>query len=287
MNQAPQNNPLLPRNMTAKARDAGVGKVNKHPAEAFLLAITAGGLIAIAFIFYTAVTTGADFLGYGPKKLLGGLCFSVGLILIVVNGGELFTGSTLAVVARASGRVSTLQMLKNWALVYVGNFVGAITMAAMMFGAAQHTFAGGRLGLNYLQIAQGKMHHDFGAAILLGIGCNILVCSAIWMTFSAKTLTDKAVACVLPVAMFVAAGFEHCVANMFQIPMALFIKDFADPTFFAGLGVQAADFADLSWSGFFLDNLLPVTLGNIIGGAGFVGVVYWWTYLRHEPVVHD
>ncbi|MDV7144258.1 formate transporter FocA [Tropicimonas sp. TH_r6] len=271
---------LLPPEMAKKAEDLGVAKATKRPRNAFALAVSAGFFIGIAFIFYTVVTTGNPNMGWGASKMLGGLAFSLGLMLVVVCGGELFTSTVLTVVAKASGKISWAQLSKNWGLVYVGNFVGCICLVAIMQVAKHYEFADGQLGLNYMKIAQHKLHHDFAQAVALGLMCNVMVCLGVWMTFSAHSVTDKLLAVTMPVAMFVAAGFEHCVANMFQIPMAIMTKTFAGPEFWEATGTTAAAFADLTWSNFFLANLLPVTIGNIIGGGLFVGLLYWFIYLR-------
>lgn len=273
-------NPILPPDMAKKAEDVGVAKATKRPRNAFALAVSAGVFIGIAFIFYTVVTTGNPNMGWGASKLMGGLAFSLGLMLVVVNGGELFTSSVLTVVAKASGKITWSQLGKNWVLVYVGNFVGCLGLVAIMQMAKHYEFAGGQVGVNYMTIAQHKLHHDFTQAIALGIMCNLLVCLAVWMTFSAQTVTDKLLAVTLPVAMFVAAGFEHCVANMFQIPMAIMTVTLAGPEFWEAAGTTAEQFSDLTWPNFFFANLLPVTIGNIIGGGLMVGLLYWFIYLR-------
>ncbi|MFD0979456.1 formate transporter FocA [Tropicimonas aquimaris] len=271
---------LLPQAMAWKAEDMGVAKATKNPVSTFVLAITAGAFIGIAFIFYTVVTTGNTGMGWGANRLMGGLAFSLGLMLVVVNGGELFTSTVLTVVARASRKITWAQLARNWALVYAGNFVGAFGLVLIMQMAKHYELANGQLGLNYMSIAQHKLHHEFGQAVALGVMCNVMVCLGVWMTFSARTVTDKLLAVVLPVAMFVAAGFEHCVANMFQIPMAILTRDAVGPEFWEATGASAAQFADLTWSNFLMHNLLPVTLGNIIGGGLLVGLLYWFIYLR-------
>ncbi|SFD09523.1 formate transporter FocA [Tropicimonas isoalkanivorans] len=271
---------LLPADMARKAENLGVTKATKAPLSAFILAVTAGAFIGIAFVFYTVVTTGNDALGWGLNRLIGGIAFSLGLMLVVVNGGELFTSTVLTVVARASRKITSAQLARNWALVYAGNFVGALGLVLIMQAARHYTLGGGQLGISYMSIAQHKLHHTFTQAVALGVMCNVMVCLGVWMTFSARSVTDKLLAVVLPVAMFVAAGFEHCVANMFQIPMAILTVNAADATFWAETGKTAADFADLTWGNFLLHNLLPVTIGNIIGGGLLVGLLYWFIYLR-------
>ncbi len=271
---------LLPPQMAERAADVGVSKATKDPLKAFLLALTAGAHIGIAFVFYTTVTTGAGDFPWGFTRLIGGMAFSLGLIFVIITGGELFTSSVLTLVARASGKISWKSLCVNWSLVYSGNLAGAFVLVSLMLMTKQYTFAEGEVGINTMRIAQHKLHHDFFQAVALGIMCNVLVCIAVWMTFSARSLTDKVMVMILPVAMFVSAGFEHCIANMFQVPMAIGIKNLAGPEFWQATGLSPADFADLTFGNFFINNLIPVTLGNIIGGGVFVGLGYWLIYLR-------
>lgn len=271
---------LLPPQMAERAAETGVGKATKDPMKSFLLAISAGIHIGIAFVFYTTVTTGTGDMAWGLSRFIGGFAFSLGLILVVVTGGELFTSSVLTLVARASGKISWSMLIKNWVIVYFGNLAGALMLVACMLVSKQYMFDGGQVGLNAMAISQHKLHHDFMQAVALGIMCNVLVCVAVWMTFSGRTLTDKIMVMILPVAMFVAAGFEHCIANMFQVPMAIGIKYFAPAEFWQMTGANIADYADLNLMGFLINNLLPVTIGNIIGGGVFVGIWYWLIYLR-------
>ncbi|MEZ8327410.1 formate transporter FocA [Vibrio splendidus] len=271
---------LLPPQMAERAADIGVGKATKDPTKSFLLAISAGIHIGIALVFYTIVTTGAGDLPWGITRVLGGLAFSLGLILVVVTGGELFTSSVLTLVARASGKISWGTLVKNWATVYIGNLIGALLLVACMLLTKQYMFDHGQVGLNAMAISQHKMHHGFIQAIALGIMCNVLVCIAVWMTFSGRTLTDKIAVLILPVAMFVSSGFEHCIANMFQVPLAIGIKTFAPAEFWTMTGANPADYVDLNMMDFLMNNLLPVTIGNIIGGGIFVGMWYWLIYLR-------
>jgi len=231
-------------------------KATKAFLSAFYLAITAGMFISIAFVFYITVITGADDLAWGVKNFIGGIAFSLGLLLVVVVGGELFTSSTLTLIAKASNRITTKQMLKNWMTVYFGNFIGATFLVFLIF------------------------FHSFTEAIALGILCNILVCLSIWMAFGARTITDKMFAVLLPVAMFVASGFEHSIANMFMVPTGIMIQNFAGPEFWQTIGMQASDFSDLNSSNFIIDNLIPVTIGNILGGGVIVGLMHWMIYLR-------
>jgi formate transporter len=272
---------LLPPQMARKAEDVGVAKAGLGPLRMFALAVLAGAFIALGAIFSTTATAGsAGVIPFGLARLAGGLVFSLGLILVVIAGAELFTGNNLIVMAWASGKVSTSLMLRNWAIVYVGNFVGSILTAILMFFSEQYTFGSGAIGLNALTIANAKSGLEFVPALMLGVLCNALVCLAVWLCMSARTTTDKILAILFPITAFVAAGFEHSIANMYFIPIGLLIKGGAGEAFWTTIGKTAADFPNLTWANFFLANLLPVTLGNIFGGAGLVGLVYWFIYLR-------
>ncbi len=280
MNSLNQFDSLLPPQMAERAAEIGESKATKDPMKAFLLAISAGLHIGIAFVFYTTVTTGAGDMPWGITRFIGGLAFSLGLILVIITGGELFTSSVLTLVARASGKISWRNLLTHWTLVYIGNLVGAILLVGIMLVSKQYLSSNGEVGINTLQIAQHKLHHDFFQAVALGLMCNVLVCVAVWMTFSGRTLTDKILVTILPVAMFVSAGFEHCIANMFQVPMAIAIKTFAPDSFWQITGQNASMYTDLNLIDFVINNLIPVTIGNVIGGGLFVGLGYWIIYLR-------
>lgn len=283
---------LVPKEMAAKMENIGVAKVNLGPLRMFALAILAGAFIALGAIFATTVTTGAGgAVPFGITKLLGGLVFCLGLILVIGAGAELFTGNNLIMMAWASGKVSTFRLLRNWVIVYLGNFVGSVLTAVFMLLSQQYTFGGNAIGLNALNIASGKLTYGFTQALVLGIFCNALVCLAVWLAAGARSATDKILAVIFPITAFVAAGFEHSVANMYFIPIGLFIKDFAPGGFWEAAGTAPASFANLTWGNFFLANLLPVTIGNIIGGGVMVGLVYWFIYLRpswtHHPLKSD
>ncbi|MFN3982570.1 MAG: formate transporter FocA [Caldilinea sp.] len=292
MNNELRIDALLPADMAAKAEAIGVKKANLDVMSMFVLAVLAGAFIALGAIFATTVTAGAfgstlpngstaaTTWPTGWQRLLGGLVFSLGLILVVVGGAELFTGNNLIVMAWANGKVSTRLLGLNWLVVYVGNFVGSVATAVLMLWTRQYEFSGGQIGLQALTIANHKVGLDFWQAMMLGILCNALVCLAVWLTYSARSTTDKIVAIVPPITAFVAAGFEHSVANMYFIPMAMLIKSTALSEFWATVGRTPADFANLTMTNFLVRNLIPVTIGNIIGGAVLVGAVYWFVYLR-------
>jgi formate/nitrite transporter len=275
---------LLPAEMAEKAEHIGVQKTRLEAPRLLVLAILAGAFIAFGAMFSTIVVAGADgVLPYGVARLLAGLVFSVGLILVVVGGAELFTGNNLMVMAWAGGRVSLGEMLRAWALVYLGNFIGATVTALLVFATASY---GHGVGAAALAIAEGKASLPFLPALVRGILGNVLVCLAVWLCYSARTTTDRILAIVPPIAAFVAAGFEHSVANMYLIPYGILIRNFAPPDFWAGIGAAPDQFPALTLGGMSA-NLVPVTIGNVIGGGVLVGAVYWFAYLRHRPAPSD
>jgi len=286
---------LIPAEMAAKAEAVGVKKATGNALQLFALAVLAGAFIALGAIYCTTILAGgisikdatgaamaSTALPYGVNRLLAGLVFCLGLILVIVGGAELFTGNNLIVMAWANKKVTTLQLLRNWGIVYAGNFVGSIATAVIMFLSKQWDFSNGAVGATMLNIANSKSSLEFIPAIALGIMCNAMVCMAVWLCFSARSTTDKILSIIFPISGFVAAGFEHSVANMYFIPIGLFVKAGASADFWTKIGKTAADFANLTWGNFFLKNLIPVTIGNIIGGAVMVGVVYWFIYLRGQ-----
>jgi formate/nitrite transporter len=272
---------LLPAEMAEKAEKSGVRKATLDIPSSFTLSVLAGAFIALGGVFATTVVAGAaGVLPFGLIRLLAGTVFSLGLILVLVGGAELFTGNNLIVMAWASGRVSTGLLLRNWLVVYLGNFVGATGTAVLVYLGGQHLFGSGAVGAAALATANVKTGLGFVQAVALGTLCNALVCLAVWLTLSARTVADKVLAIVPPIAAFVAAGFEHSIANMYFIPMGLFIKAGAPDLFWTQIGKTAADYPNLTWERFVVGNLVPVTIGNIIGGAVLVGIVYWFVYLR-------
>jgi formate transporter FocA len=278
---------LLPPEMAKKAENIGVNKVNLGPFRMLALAVLAGAFIALGAVFMTTVTAGASgVLPYGIARLLGGVAFCLGLILVVVAGAELFTGNNLIVMAWASRKVTTGKLLRNWIIVYFGNFIGAVLTAYGVYLSGQYAFGQGAVGLQALTIANAKVGLSFTQAIVLGVFCNALVCMAVWLCMSARTTTDRILSILFPISAFVAAGFEHSIANMYFVPVALFIKNGAPAEFWSNIGKTAADFSNVTWGNFFVANLLPVTIGNIIGGVLMVGLVYWFIYLRPSWTGH-
>ena len=246
----------------------------------FVLAILAGVFIAFGAQFYTLVVHDSG-LAFGLNNLIGGLVFCLGLILVVIAGAELFTGNTLIVMGFIERRVSARQLLKGWSIVYLGNLVGSLVMVLLMYYTAQWGFHGAMVGGKALLIANAKVDMTFLEAFMRGIVCNVLVCLAIWLAFSGRSTIDKIVAVIFPVTAFVASGFEHCVANMYFVPMGLALN--GQPEVLAaaqGMAGQPIMLGNLTVAGFIVKNLIPVTLGNIIGGSLLVGVIYWSVYLR-------
>ena len=277
----PSFDALLPPEIAAKATDIGAAKAGMSSLPMFALAVLAGAFIALGAMFATTVVAGAaDSIPFGVTRLLAGLVFCLGLILVVVAGAELFTGNNLIAMAWADRKVSGRRLIRNWAIVYTGNLVGALATVALVFWGGQYEFGDGAVGSSALAIADAKSGLGFGRALALGIMCNALVCIAVWLTYSARSVTDKILAIIFPITAFVAAGFEHSVANMYFLPAGLAIKDQGSDSFYAASGVSPSDYPDLTLSNVVLENLIPVTIGNVIGGSVMVGLVYWLIYVR-------
>ena len=235
------------------------------------LAVLAGAFISLGALFYTVTMTSGKSgpgLPFGLLRVAGGVTFSLGLVLVVVGGAELFTGNNLIAMAWAVGCVQTRQVVRNWVWVYLGNLLGAGGTVLLVLLAGVQTLADGAVGETMVQIARGKIALDPVSAFARGILCNVLVCLAVWLCMGARSVADKILAIVFPITAFVACGFEHSVANMFFLPL--------------GIALAAGGSAPLSVMGA-LSNLVLVTLGNIIGGTVLVALVYWFVYLRTEP----
>jgi formate/nitrite transporter len=277
---------LLPPDMARRAEDVGVAKAALSPVTMLVLAVLAGAFIALGGVFATVAlagaTAGSGAPPWGVLRVLAGVAFSLGLILVVVGGAELFTGNNLIVMAWASGRIRTRALLRNWGLVFAGNFAGAVATAFLVYLGGTHRLGGGHFGVAALEIAAGKLQLRFAQAVALGILCNVLVCLAVWLALSARSTADRIMAVVPPVAAFVAAGFEHSIANMYFLPLGWFVATL-DPDFAVAHGLDR-DAQALTWTRFLVGNLVPVTLGNLIGGVLLVGLVYWFVYLRRPPL---
>lgn len=275
----PRMDSLLPADMALACEAAGAAKAARDAVALLVLGVLAGAFIALGAMFMTVVLTGSGDLPFGVARLLAGLVFSLGLILVVVGGAELFTGDSLMIVACASRRISVAQLMRAWGLVYIGNIIGSLGTAMLVFFAGQHGFAGGAVGETALTVASAKAALPTGQLFFLAVLCNVLVCLAVWMTFGGRTTIDKVVVVVPPVAAFVATGLEHSIANLYLLPYALGIKAWAAPEFWAAIGKSPSDF-ELLTIGATLHNIAVSTIGNLIGGSFMVGAVYWFVYLR-------
>lgn len=260
-----------PKEIAEKVASVGVAKARLPLLSTLMLGVLAGGFIGLGALYFALVVSDAQ-LSFGIARMLGGMVFSLGLILVVVGGAELFTGNNLLVMAWADGKITTAEMLRNWVLVYASNAVGAIGLAVVVYLSNHAGMNQGAVGLAYVKIAAAKSALPFWDAFFKGVLCNLLVCLAVWMALAGRSVTDKVFAIILPISAFVAAGFEHCVANMYLIPLGIFLKDSVAAT----ANVNAAS---LDWSGF-VGNLIPVTLGNIVGGSVMVALVYYLVYRR-------
>jgi formate transporter len=277
----PSLDALLPAQMAAKAADVGAAKANMDAFRTLALGVLAGAFIALGAAFATTTAAGAEgSLPYGVTRMLMGVVFSLGLILVVVAGAELFTGNNLIVIAWAQRRIPLTRLLRNWGLVYVGNLAGALGTVALVYLARLHESGEGTVGAAALRIAQAKGELGFVQAIALGVLCNALVCLAVWLCLSARSVTDKVLAIVFPISAFVALGFEHSIANMYFLPLGILVREDAGDGFWSQSGVSPGDFPDVTLTDAIAGNLLPVTAGNIIGGSVMVGLVYWAVYLR-------
>ncbi len=276
----PALDPLLPPEIAIKAEQIGVAKTAMDPLRLFALAVLAGAFIGLGAMAATTAWTGtAGAFPFGVSRIIGGLVFSLGLILVLLGGAELFTGNNLMVMAWASRRIGTGALLRAWGIVFAGNLVGSVGTALLVFLGGHHLMDGGAVGATALAIAEAKSTLPFIRAFFLGVLCNVLVCLAVWICMGARSAGDKLLAVLFPVAAFVAAGFEHSVANMYFIPQGLLIRHGAGAEFWTMAGTTAGAYPAIGFGGL-LANLVPVTLGNIVGGGVLVGLVYWFIYLR-------
>lgn len=260
-----------PREISEKVETLGVTKARLPFLQTAMLGVLAGAFIGLGALFFTLVASDAT-LGFAATRVLGGFVFSLGLILVSVGGAELFTGNNLMVMAWADGRITAAELLRNWIIVYVANAAGAVGLAVAVYLANHGAMNGGAVAAAYVKIAAAKSALPFGEAFFKGVLCNLLVCLAVWMAMAGHTVVDKILAIVFPIAAFVAAGFEHSVANMYFIPLGLLLAD--------GVTLPATvNLSHLNLAGF-AQNLFAVTLGNIAGGAGLVALVYYFVYRR-------
>lgn len=273
-----------PAQMAARVEKAGITKGNMDFITMFVLAIMAGVFISFGAVFCTFVVQ-ESILSEGVTKLLGGFVFCIGLILVVVAGAELFTGNNLIIMAYVSRKVTLKQLIRNWIIVFLGNLAGSLIIVFLVYMSGHWTAGKAAVGVKALMIANGKVSLSFSQAFFRGILCNMLVCLAVWLCFSGRSVTDKILAILFPITAFVALGFEHSIANMYFIPAGLLIKNLPKVLEAAKtLQGAAPDLSKLTLAGFLFNNLFPVTLGNIVGGVVFIGAIYWFVYLRPSAI---
>ena len=261
-----------PTEIARRVEAVGEAKARLALLPLAMLGVLAGAFIGLGAMLFVLVKSDAS-MGFATSQLLGGLVFSLGLLMVVVAGAELFTGNNLLVMAWADGRIRIGQVLRNWTVVCLSNFAGAAGLAVLVFWSGHTDLNGGAVGQKVVQLALAKQELPFWTALVRGVLCNVLVCMAVWMAMAGRSVVDKAVAVVFPVMAFVAAGFEHSIANMYLMPLAMLIQQVGPPT-----PVAAATVTSMGMLG----NLLPVILGNLLGGAGLVGLVYHVIYLRQS-----
>jgi formate/nitrite transporter len=267
---------FAPGEIAALIETRGVAKANASAITTLVLGVVAGAFIGLGAVLSTTILSGST-PGSGAARWLAGIGFSLGLILVVVAGAELFTGNNLLVMGLVSRRITVALLLRNWALVYVGNLIGATSIVLMVWLAEWWKQSEGAVGATALSIAAAKTSLPFGVVLMRGVLANALVCLAVWLATGGRTVTDKVIAIVLPISAFVAAGFEHSVANMYFIPVGWLLK--REPTVVAAATATEEQLASLDIVGFG-NNLAAATIGNVIGGAVLVGLVYWFVYLR-------
>ena len=272
-------NDLSPKEIAEKVVEVGCTKAKLPFFKMLVLAILAGVYIGFGGELATMISHDLK-IGVGFTQFLAGSVFSVGLMLVVIGGAELFTGNSLMISACLQGKAKVSGLLKNWGTVYLGNFIGGVLLALLMFMAGLWKFNDASLGLKAVTIANAKVNLSFLEAFSRGILCNWLVCLAVWLAFGSRNIVGKIFAIYFPIMAFVASGFEHSIANMYFIPYGLFIKSSILSKFATSSSVQLPNLANLTWGNFFIKNLLPVTFGNIVGGAFFVGTIYWYVYLK-------
>ena len=253
-----------PREIAQRLDEVGLAKARLPLLQLVMLGLLAGAFIGLGALFSVIVLADAS-LGFAAQRLAAGAVFSLGLLLVVVAGAELFTGNNLLAMAWADGRLRGRDLLRNWLVVCLANFAGAAALALVVFLSGHAGMNGGAIGATYLEIAATKASLPFGQAFCRGVLCNVLVCAAVWMTLAGRSVTDRFVAILLPISAFVAAGFEHSIANMYFFPLAMLLQ------------AAAGGAADFSW---LWRNLVPVIAGNLVGGSVLVALVYHVIYGR-------
>lgn len=264
-----------PKEIAERVETTGVAKAHLPLLSMVMLGMLAGAFIGLGSLYFVLIISDTS-LGFAASRVLGGVAFSMGLILVVVAGAELFTGNNLLAMAWADGKISTFELLRNWVIVCCANFMGAAGLALLVFLSGHPEMNHGLIAEQYMKIAVAKSAMPFWTAFFKGVLCNVLVCMAVWMALAGRSVVDKAVAVIFPISAFVAAGFEHSIANMYFFPLAMLLE--------SSQGMPDSAHA-ITWTGFF-GNLVPVILGNLVGGSLLVGLVYHIIYRRGAKVKH-
>ncbi len=269
-----------PSRIAERIDNLAVQKAKLSSSNTFLLGILAGIYLGFGAQFSTLVISDSTF-HFGLSSLIEGIVYSLGFILAVIGGAEVFTGNCLSVIGFAGKKVTLYELLTNWVIIYIGNLTGSIIMVCWMYKTHQWEFFNNMVGAKALLIAHKKVNLSFKTSFTCGVLCNALICLAVWLCFSGRSTADKIISILFPIGGFVTSGFEQCVSNMYFVPMGVMLRG---NTFVVEAAEKMAgkvlDLSQLTWKGFFINNLLPVTLGNIVGGVMLIGIVFWFIYLR-------
>ncbi len=269
MGKEPPSDAYPPQEIAREVERIGVVKAHADALTLLVLAVLAGAFISLGALLFTVAVTESSF-GFGPTRLIGGISFCLGLILVVVAGAELFTGNNLIAMAWASRLISLREVMRNWFLVYAGNVIGCLGTVLLVMWADIAALANGAVGETAVRIASAKANLPLVEAFTRGILCNALVCLAVWLAIGARSVTDKILAILFPITAFVAIGFEHSIANWFFLPF--------------GLAVDTHGVVSITGA---VKNIIAVTAGNVVGGTLLVAGVYWIAYLRGERIRRD
>ncbi|MBD3171080.1 formate/nitrite transporter family protein [Candidatus Bathyarchaeota archaeon] len=267
-----------PNQIAQTIQKSGITKTRLDSSRLLILGILAGAYVGFgAQIATTVAIDAAQYVGLGLSKLIIGTAFSVGLMLVILGGAELFTGNSLICLSLICGEIKIQDLIRNWSLVYLGNFLGSIILVYIIYNTGLYNMGSNALGVTAISIANAKVNITFAQAFFRGVACNWLVCLAVWIATSAEKTSGKILACIFPIMAFVGSGFEHSIANMFFVPMGIMLREIPSLIIQSGL-----DLSNLNWVGFIVKNLLPVTLGNIVGGGFFVATLYGYVYGKQE-----
>lgn len=273
-------NAYSPPQIAARIANVTIAKARLSFSQTFMLSVLAGVYLGMGAQFSTLVISDSN-LHYGITSLIEGTVYTLGFILAIIGGAEVFTGNCIGIIGFADKKVTLHQLLNNWAVIYIGNLVGSLTIVYLIYETRQWEFFNNMVGAKALLIAHKKVNMSFIEAFARGVLCNALICLAVWLSFSGRNTAEKILSIVFPIGGFVASGFEQCVSNMYYIPMGITLREnhlVVDAS--EKMAGNALNLSQLTWKGFFINNLLPVTLGNIVGGALLIAAVFWFIHLR-------